>query len=35
MSNNYIVQKNVDKIRRKNYTYFLNPGLLQEINVIT
>ena len=31
MSNNYIVQKNVDKIRRKNYTYFLNPGLLQEI----
>lgn len=33
MSNNYIVQKNVDKIRRKNYTYFLNPGYYKKLGI--
>jgi RNA-binding protein YlmH len=31
MNNYYIVKKNVDKIRRGGYTYFINSGIYKEI----
>lgn len=31
MSNDYNIKKNVDKIRNGGYTYFLNPGIVNEI----
>ena len=32
MNNNYDIKKNVDKIKNKGYTDFLNPGMIRDIN---